>query len=229
MAVTVLIDRRTGALAFAGEAHPADDRESAALRQTARGEGPPLMVMPMRPALARVADAVACAERLGREVPSWLRWRFGLPARLTRAVFGVRCFACDRPVTAIAARPRGEPARCEACVAATRSDGGPCESALGRAWLLVSAGLPARALCMLVAAVREEAPAADVHAVRGVVHLALGDTEGAVMHLTEALYLRPDDLRWQGWLAAAVEIQRTPSIACEAQALAPEAASFRAA
>lgn len=217
--VTALVDRRTGALAVACRAEGLDERERAELEGLARGPAtaPPLSEVPLSVARARLRRALLATRIAGGAVPEWLAPHADLRADLaptSGSTMGdvYTCIACDAALPVHEQLARAErrgladgPPRCPHCRGDSHASDSEGEAWLGRAWLMIAAGLPQRALAC---AARAEAALLDgdrVHAVRGAAYLALGERITATSFLTRALEHEPEGERadrLRGWLAA---------------------------
>ena len=216
--VTALVDRRTGMLAFIAEASGLDSAETDELRALARGpvSAPPLAEVDLEIARLRLARAILATRIAGGEVPKWLAERADLvgdPAHPASRVDDVYlCIACDTPLPVHEQLARAEsngladgPPRCPHCRGDSNAPDSEGEAWLGRAWLMIAAGLPRRALVCAARAEGLRLGHERLDAVRGAAHLALGDRESADVHLEKALASEPDGARaglLRGWLVA---------------------------
>ncbi len=216
--VTALVDRRTGGLALLSQADGLAWVDADALRTLARGpvDAPPLAEVELGVARLRLARAVAATRIAGGEVPDWLAARADLvgdafdPATRVNDIY--LCIACDRalPVHEQLARAeqRGQmraPPRCPHCRGDSQALDCEGEAWLGRAWLMITAGLPRRALVCAAHAEGLRLAADRLAAVRGAAYLALGDRNAASPYLRHALSREADHERasiMRGWLCA---------------------------
>jgi len=217
--VTALVDRRTGMLSFIGEAKGLDSSESYQLRTLARGpaSAPPLAEVGIEAARLRLARAILATQIGGGNVPKWLSERADLvgdPAHPASRVDDVYlCIACDSPLPVHEQVARAEiggrgdgPPQCPHCRGDSEAPDSAGEAWLGRAWLMIAAGLPRRALVCAAKAEGLRLPHERLDAVRGAAHLTLGDRESASVHLRKALASEPECARaalLRSWLSSA--------------------------
>lgn len=94
------------------------------------------------------------------------------------------------------------PPVCPSCRGEAQGESAEGEVWLGRAWLMVAARLPRRALVCAARAEGAKVPPARLHAIRGAALLALGDPLAARSHLARASAVPDPDPRAGGWLEA---------------------------
>jgi len=223
--VTALVDRRTGTLSLVGQASGLNTAEADELRLLARGpaEAPPLAEVELEVARVRLVRAILATRIAGGEVPAWLQERADLvgdPAHASWRVDDVYlCIACDQPLPVheqlARAEARGdvaEPPRCPHCRGDSQAPDSEGEAWLGRAWLMIAAGLPRRALVCAARAEGLKLAPERLEGVRGAACMALADHGGAIRHLRAALDVEPEGARsslLKGWLASASSEERS--------------------
>lgn len=214
--VSAIVDRRSGALSLIGEAANLDQVEAEHLRSVARGptKAPPLAPIDLTVARARLARALMATRIAGGDVPSWVAQRaelVGDPAHPDLHVDDVYlCIACDRPLPVHEQLARAEsrglgdgPPRCPHCRGDSHAPDSEGEAWLGRAWLMIAAGLPRRALVCAARAEGLRLAGKRLDAVRGAAYLALGDRMIASPYLERAIANEPEGARkerFKGWL-----------------------------
>lgn len=217
--VTAVIDRRTGMLAFVAQASGLSTAEADELRLLARGpaEAPPLAEVEIDVARMRLLRAILATRIAGGEVPAWLEARTDLAGDAalpsTRVDDVYLCIACDQPLPvheqlarAEAGGDVAEPPRCPHCRGDSQAPDSEGEAWLGRAWLMIAAGLPRRALICAARAEGLKLAPERLEGVRGAAYMALADHGSAIRHLRAALAVERDGVRasvLKSWLAAA--------------------------
>lgn len=226
--LTALIDRRSGTLAFIGEATELGQAEANELRRLAR-DGftrddeerqtlpPPLAIVPTEVARIRLSRAILASRIGGLEIPAWVSQRAELVGDPTDPASRIDdiylCFACDNPLPVgeqlaraarIGHRTRGaeRPPVCPACRGEATAECKEGDLWLGRAWLMIAAGLPRRALVCAARAEASRARPERLDALRGAAMLALGDGQAAAPLLEKARAAGSLDHRVSGWLEA---------------------------
>lgn len=217
--VTVVVDRRSGMLAFVAQASGLSAAEADELRLLARGPGeaPPLAEVAIDVARSRLVRAILATRIAGGEVPAWLEERADLAGDAAHPSSRVDdvylCIACDQPLPVheqlARAEARGniaEPPRCPHCRGDSQAPDSEGEAWLGRAWLMIAAGLPRRALVCAARAEGLKLAPERLEGVRGAAYMALADHGSAIGHLRAALAVERDGVRasvLKSWLAAA--------------------------
>ncbi|MFO0749182.1 MAG: hypothetical protein U1F43_26490 [Myxococcota bacterium] len=221
-ALSALIDRRTGELAFVGEALGLATSELEELRGLARGGTEGLQPIELEHARLRLARALLASRIAGRPAPAWLMARADLvgdpchPAsRIDDIYLCARCDAALPPSEQLAFAYRegkDHALMCPTC----RGDATP-RSTVGadwqdRAWLMLAADLPHRALVCAARAEAARLPHGRLDLVRGLAHLRLGQGQQALVHFRRAAGGRTPDRRLAVWIerAHALVAKTTP-------------------
>jgi hypothetical protein len=177
---------------------------------------PPLAIVPIEVAKIRLSRAILATRIGGHAIPSWLTERADLvgdPTDPSSRIDDIYlCFACDNalPVSeqlaraarlgSSTARTSQRPPVCPICRGEAETDCAEGEAWLGRAWLMVAAKLPRRALVCAARAEGAKVASNRLDALRGAALLALGDSRAAASHLARASSVATPDHRVAGWL-----------------------------
>jgi len=177
---------------------------------------PPLAIVPIEVAKIRLSRAILATRIGGLTIPTWLAERADLvgdPTDPSSRIDDIYlCFACDNalPVSEQLARAarlgapkasaRQRPPVCPICRGEAETDCAEGEAWLGRAWLMVAAKLPRRALVCAARAEGAKVASVRLDALRGAALLALGDSRAAAPHLARANNVATPDHRVAGWL-----------------------------
>jgi len=177
---------------------------------------PPLAIVPIEVAKIRLSRAILATRIGGHTIPTWLTDRADLvgdPTDPSSRIDDIYlCFACDNPLPvseqlaraarlgAPRARTSQRPPVCPICRGEAETDCAEGEAWLGRAWLMVAAELPRRALVCAARAEGARVAADRLDALRGAALLALGDSRAAASHLARANSVATPDHRVAGWL-----------------------------
>ncbi|MCC6624075.1 MAG: hypothetical protein IT385_22660 [Deltaproteobacteria bacterium] len=222
--LSAIIDRRTGELAFVGEATALSAAEVEELRGHARGGTEGLLPLDLGPARLRLARAILASRIAGRAVPAWLMEHaelVGDPCHPSSRVDDVYlCGSCDAPLPAdeqlalahraASAREVAAP-RCPTCRGELARALPAPEVWLARAWLMMAADLPHRALVCAARAEATRAPQSRLDIVRGLAHLRLEQGPQALAHFARAAKVATAggaalDRRLAVWLSRAQDL-----------------------
>jgi len=212
--LSVAVERQGRGIDGAYRAVGLGDGDLDALLAAATPEGADMERVSLEVARDGIGRAVLMSRIAGREVPSWLLTdsRLGdLMARVASLSDVYTCGTCDAPLAPsrqiALTRARGRSDLVSACA---RCRGLPTTPPSGadhmeaRAWALLMAGEPRRALVIAARAEAARCEPERLDPLRGAATLALSNPVQAAMYLRRAAARAPDDLWLRGQLVAAL-------------------------